>query len=414
MRNLVLSALILLAAVTSFADDSPFSISKGLKLVNTQPRVVAGGGGNVLVAWIQHELEDPNNSKLYAALCRAKKNGTYKVGKAVVVESDGKDTYAVPATAFFDVAYNPEDDSYVAVWKKVTWNSKLGYYIGDVFSRKINGKGRLKGGINKLTSSDEEDTSPALQYMPAQAGAPASKGSYLLVFIRNQFAETPQKPDGIWKAALDHGGAINGDGMSLLRRSTEANIGRVSETIHDLEALDDGSFVLGYSRYDSDLLPEALMVKTTADGEFVREILLSEARAMQVEVVQLSKKFLLTCWSRGPEYQEVCVDRLLRTKLKAVKKEFAPLAGMDGHPGRLVRLTEGAYQITHNGGTLYGRTVSAKGKLGPEAKALLSEWIPIECFDAVALTGGDKVFIAWSNRESDTDYSVKGIIVSPD
>jgi len=361
---------------------------------------------------MQYKTGDQDYGRTYATRCRRKGNGKYKASKTLLVSDAGTRAREV------DVAYNPEDDSYVITWGASHEVAGKIYTVADIYSRKVSAQGKLVGGINKLTSSDDSDSSPAVQYLPtAESLVPSGTGSYLLIYKKDPSTLDPGNSQGVYSAVLDANGSIV-SGPKLLRKSPTKNMGfSADETTYDLVRLEDGGYVLGLVRAQPSGYYEALVMKIDEKGKFVKEVQLDGEHSTQVEVIQLSKRLCLASWARANDYPRDAINRRFLTKLKLVKKEFRPLEGQAAYPSRLVKLGDGrgGYQIsrisTHD---LIGRNISTKGKLADDTDVVLPFSGAISSFDAVGIPVTDDIFVAWSHFLRTDFHRLKGFVFSAD
>lgn len=379
---------LLLTGRMSSADEQTFSISRSTPLFNSQPSIAVNTtSGEVLVVWRQKDEDTKESSRIYAALCKPKNNGTYKVGKARLIS--GKNEFSSTPYA----AYSPYSNKYFVAWRldgAITGSS----YI-DVQARVVNAKGRAVGKIVELLPRrDIPESMPVLTAVKAATRKIIPKAEFLFCWSGDT---------GLMAVMLDSAGKMVSTPELVLPELTDK--GNYVGIVYTSRAIstEQGSFYVTVSRVnwgkpgDSTQTRETLVVRLNARGGYAGSAILEQTKVPVgyyhrtfSRIVQLSKRYLLMCWLDADEL--VTYNQLLKPTLKKKGGKYKVLDWT--YLSDLIPVADGgAVQMNSTPGYIYAYKVSAKGKmLDSPVSHIFHNQLPLDYVTA-AIPGTNMIFL---------------------
>lgn len=384
--------LVLLLSVfvisSNAAVEQEFEISKNLDGLNQQPRLAINTQtGDALVIWNHHTAGNTTDFSIYMAYCKRKSNGSYKVSKARMVSPSNH------RCQFADVAYNPEDNSYMVVWSAFL-NTPETTAEAELYSRKISASGKVKGTARNISKGVLlRGWRPVISYSPSSGGdaSPAGKGGYLVVWYAKYFLNGESQYSGLFSQLLDQNGESASDGPNLIKKVIKKEEGYTSLK---LMRMDDGNFVLSaLFRIQLDpYIEQPVLIKIRSNGAFSKETVLEKNFGFSFAAVNLSKKLIFSYW-RTEKYS---VYQGVRAKnLKTFKKQPAEGISSFANENDMVKLglDPGAYHVFSINDSLYGHYIDVRGKRERDPEYLFQEGNFIYEVAAAPLAGNNEIFV---------------------
>lgn len=384
----LLTATLFLSGQLLLADEQTFSISRSTPLFNSQPSIAVNTkSGDVLVVWRQKDEDTKDISRIYAALCKAKSNGTYKVGKARLIS--GKNEFS--STPY--VAYSAVSDKYFVAWRLDGAIDGSSYI--NIQGRAVNAKGKAVGKIVELLPRrDIPESMPVLTAVQDATRKIISKAEFLLCWSGDT---------GMMAVMLDSAGnMVSTPELVLPELTNKGNFLGVVYTSRTIST-EQGSFYLTASRVnqkkqgDSTQIRETLVVRLNAGGGYAGSTTLDQTEVQQgyynetyPRIVQLSKRYLLTCWWDGDE--RVTYNQLLKPTLKKKGSKYKVLDWT--YLSDLVPLDGGgAIEMNSTLGNILAFIVTAKGIMqGGPTSHIFTNHMPLDYVTA-SIPGTSKVFV---------------------
>lgn len=395
--RLILSILVILtlpAFVT--AGDQEFSVSKKTPGFQMDVRAAVNTkSGDVIVTWLQFDKDSYFPHRLYAACCKLSKNGKFQAKNARLISNPKWNT------DFHNIAYNPEDNSFMAIWSG--WNME-GQTNHVILARKLNSKGKAVGPIVKVVDGPEVYRYPVIHYAPSTTiPAAVNKGGFIIVYTQRESLPAAKDKTGLYSAFLDHRGNLITSKVTRVSKPI-ASDGMYSNyiTAHGIIRTQDGSYFCNLEKSDSDINYLHHVLKLNAIGDPVKEIMLYNQDSSGSGLIALSGKKLLATWEILSENRLVWINQLLNTKLRKIKKEFQALEGYEPTENEFVKLNgdPGAYQISYTYLAFIGRYVTAKGKLVGDERLITWTSLPLHSFKALCLPNSNRIFLVRAEGHS--------------
>lgn len=401
--SLTVPVLILLAGSSSTADES-FSISKNLNVENRYPSVaVDSKTGNVLVVWVRKDDNDPSNSKIYMSLCKKAASGKYKATKARLISGpdDVCDRYS-------GAAYNPDDNSFLAVWSALRYDSKLKTADYGIWSRKISAAGKPSPNVNHVAADNGQSRlhHPVITYSSKIPSATASVSSGYIV----AFANINPGEEGLWTTFLDSDGTV----VTTPKRTSKGYVGSVNYPT-DMIIADNGSFIIGHVKNDPKLGNVPYAAKLSSAGQMVKERRIGSVETFDIRIAQLSKSLFIAALEDAKQ-EYIFRNQLFTSSMKPKGKPFDPQNEDDARDCAFVKLDgfNGVLQLrTGDRNHLYYQLIDAEGRYAGNAVLLFETVSALAELDAVNLPGSSRVFIAYAVQYAENFVEMRGISFDP-
>lgn len=371
------------------ADDQNFSISRSTPLFNSQPGIAVNtASGEVLVVWRQKDEDTKESSRIYAALCKPGKNGTYKAGKARLISA--KDELSSAPY----VAYSTITNKYFVAWRLDRIVDGFSYI--DIQGRAVNAKGRAVGKIVELLPRrDLPESMPVLTAVPGATIKAVPEAEFLFCWSGDP---------GLMAVMLDSAGNMVSTPELVLPELKKT--GNYVGIVYPSRAIstEKGSFYLTASRVNQENLGDATQIRETfvvrldAGGSYAGKVVLEQTEVQQghyhqtyARIVQLSKRSFLSCWWDNGE--RVTYNQLLKPTLKTKGNKYVVLDWT--YLSDLIPLADGgAVQMNSSPGYIHMFKVDAKGKMqGSPASHIFINHNPLG-YVTSAIPGTNKVFVA--------------------
>jgi hypothetical protein len=374
--SIVLVACISFSGIAAGKDKS-FSISKKLTLHNFHVSLALDSdSGNVLVVWTRYAGDLSVKPHIMAALCKPNKVGKYKASIARQVSAP--DTWCDVGSGN-DVAYNPDDGGFLAVWTS-----------DGVFTRRLNAAGIPLGQARLYKYLPCEY--PVVAYHPAAASPASIGGGYILAY--SNYAEAVKSLETV---------LLDGQGNEIAKPA-KVLMGQIwpsaaKKIIRDT----DGAYIIALLKSDGTLTDSPTVVRVSADGRFIRTGSLTSAESNNLDIIQLSGGLYLASYNSNPE-GVLYRNQLFKKTLKRKGAPFEPDNVSYSEELSAVSLqdSECSAQLSiRYGSEIWIQLISSTGKYVGEPRLVLKEGRMIAYLRAVALPGGNKVFAAYSVS---TDY----------
>lgn len=327
-------------------------------------------------------------TRIYSVLCKRIGTEGYKVKKIRELSAQGDEPYG-----HLDVAFNPEDNSFVVVWT-----------ADAIYARKVRASGRPSAPA-RILATGSEYLRVVISYAPSVPGAsPSDAGGYLIAFD----AEKSDYDSALWTMFLD------ADGKAVTEPVKVSTGFEVTQSRpHDILRAADGSFLIAFIKSGSELKNHcAFIVKLSPAGKKVRESQVGPEWSADIDVEQLSKKlFIATCNDGSKSYS--FTNQLFTGNLKHKKSPFEPLAGYDSYLCRLVKLYDydGVLQLSRIANTnIYVRMLNSKGTYANDPSMLVWEGYLITDMQAVCLPGSNTVFLVYGLARGGNDFELRGFV----
>lgn len=308
-------------------------------------------------------------------------------------------TGADSLVCYFDIEYNPLDNSYLAVCD--AYEEGYGSPI-NIFSLKLNSKGRPVGSPKQLTPKGTKYLCPVICFVPGIPVAPPNgKGNYLMAY--SYLAPLLEADKAvIYTTFLEYDGDMTASVPRLVSAPLidwKGFVGLESLPVK-LIAMSDGGFMMTLRKSTGAFLMNSFLLRLGQFGQAIKQVPLCDYASTLVEFVQLSQRICVASWDRYETGYMECYNQLFRPTLKKVRKLFYPLDDDKAFITELVKLNDdpGGYQLASDGKNLLGRYISKKGKLGPNTEMLFDHLCLLYRMDADCLPESNRVFVAWVEK----------------
>ena len=413
----LLLALILVVPAANAADGKAFSISKNMTWYNCKPRIAVNTvTGDAVVIWLRSDRNAhyPEDGRMMSAWCRHKK----RQGKIVVKPAREID-HMESMDTFPDLAFNPDEGSYFAVYTPWRYSAEYGNDLPDIVGIKLNAKGVPLAAVVDIAASAHLETSPQIAWCgTSTASASASPpGAYLLVY--NYYTsgdldelEPGDREAGLYGIFLDEDGAALSSTPFLISYAEKEIDGHYAGRMwtSDLMRADDGTYLLCSARVSMTDARAPFLTKLRVNGRGMGEIQLDDTRTNLANTVQLAPDLFMACWDNdrisGKDTSYICTfDGDL-----AAGAGIAPLGKKAAWPIHLVKLAEspGAVLLAGDGKTLYALYIAEDGTVSKTKKKLFKFRSKLVDLEAVCMPGCDRIFIAWTKKKGLNDAEVLG------
>ena len=398
----LLILIIIFAICLSFATDDVFSITKNLDLINFSPKAAVNAKtGDVLVAWRRMDPNDQDSSCVYSSLCKKLKSGEYSIKGTKVLSRPSNTCLYGP-----DIAYNPDDNSYMVVWASGRADPKYGT-IWAVRSRRVNSKGKPDKKIKDYFIEGNHQIYPVISFMSHEESISSCRnrnGAYIIAY-GNNIGETK----GLYTRIIGSDGSPVSDPEQVIQGNPQfvcypTKIVQVGQ----------GTYFIAFIDYDPKAGHAASVVTVNSTGEYIREGKIGSVSSRDADIVQLSNKLFLGTFDKEKTgSQGIYHNQRFNAKLKKKKGSFSPSKKMDALSSRLIKLNkyEGALQLWTTGLQIYNRLIDSKGQFdGKEKYTVQSKGMRIESLHALCLPESNTVFLVWSEWVDNNRAEVRGYL----
>jgi hypothetical protein len=389
------------------AQENDFTISKNLPNYNRYPKLSINADGRVFVAWYNSPTWGVFRAPIHTSLCIPRKDGSYKVTKPRQITITGR--LIMP----FDMANNPEDDSWIIAWWEPgdTSQTEENY---EVMTRKFDAKGRASGSQHNITDNlDKNDRQPVVAYLPSSGNSPAvSKGGYMMAWDSHFITNVTQS--GIFSVHLNEKGLPIAGTSRVVRKAHVVNGSVAPSELEEMIRTTDGKYVLAvkdwFSKKGTKGAYYPLLLRMDSSGVSDAKLLPDSPEPINIRVNQITPKKLLAAWITNDDTR-IC---LVNTKTFKNTKVQTYVGNPFENSGTLaiVKLENdpGSLLLLKGGWGMYGEYYDQNGKPTQEPQLLFSAGGPIDYFDAACIPGSNNVFIVYGLSKG-TSVEIRGRVI---
>ena len=385
----------LIGAGTANAQDEIFSISQNTAFSNYRPEIAVNpASGDAVVVWRQYDSKTESSS-IYACYCKYLGAGKFKAGKPrLLSEGKGRNEFA-------SVAYDPVSKSFLVVWDKLEWFSAPTSKAFNILARRLNAKGRIKGGEIHITDSkDDQSEQPAIVSRAVADGAPAGSGGFLVMWVHYPMTSGGLKR-GICAVTVNAKGKLTSEPQNVFE--PPAKSGFYNEVwLYEVAISKAGNCILTFFLWYSDESDETWLAEVDLAGNGLKSLKIADEYLSGGLATTLSSKLYLFSWTE--RYEADFFHQLVKANLKKKKKPFtttgeyafSELVGMELDGG-------GAYLVAFESSHVDICRFNQRGKLvGSRVTKDLSVYVS-SFYDCVLLPDG-KCLVSSSRNKGSGNY----------